>query len=253
MKQAIVIGSGFAGLSAACFLAKAGVDVTVLERHDTPGGRARSFTARGFTYDMGPSWYWMPGVFEKFFAAFGKTPADYYTLRRLDPSYQVFWPEGITQAPASMPALEDLFEQEEEGAGKKLREFLREAGFKYNTAMESLVYEPGNSPMEFLRKDVLSSVFRLDILQSMHRHVRRYFKSPKLQQLMEFPILFLGALPRNTPALYSLMNYADMQLGTWYPMGGMVQIIYGMKQLAESLGVQFRFGESVTAINAGRP
>ena len=249
MKKVVIIGSGFAGLSAACFLAQAGVAVTVIEKNESPGGRARAFSELGFRWDMGPSWYWMPDVFERCFARFGRKPADYYELLRLDPSYQVMWRDEAACIPASLDALKALFEHYEPGSGARLEVFLKESGAKYHAAMEQLVYKPGLSLAEFMRLDVLSALLSMDLLQSVHRHVRRFFKHPKLLQLVEFPILFLGALPKNTPALYTLMNYADMALGTWYPAGGMVKIAEGMHQLAASLGVTFRFGEAAQSFS----
>ncbi len=246
MENVIVIGSGFAGLSSACFLAKAGHSVTVIEKHEQPGGRARSFSAKGFTFDMGPSWYWMPDVFERFFKQFGKTTSDYYRLIRLDPSYRVIWEHETIDIPAKYASLRKLFETKEAGAGQKLDAFLKEASYKYDAGINNLVYKPGLSITEFMRWDVIRSAFRIDLLGSIHKHVRKYFSNPQLLQLVEFPILFLGALPQNTPALYSLMNYADMKLGTWYPIGGMLMIVQGMYDLAVSLGVRFHFGENVT-------
>jgi phytoene desaturase len=248
LKKIIVIGSGFAGLSSACFLAKAGYNVTVIEKNTEPGGRARSFSEDGFTFDMGPSWYWMPDVFERFFNQFGKTTSDYYELTRLDPSYRVIWDDETTDIPATYSELRNLFETKEKGAAQKLDAFLKEAAYKYDAGINNLVYKPGLSITEFIRWDVVRSAFKIDLLSSMHKHVRQYFKDPKLLQLVEFPILFLGALPQNTPALYSLMNYADMKLGTWYPKGGMVQIVNAMYELAISLGVSFRLGEAVTHV-----
>ena len=247
--KAVVIGSGFAGLAAACILAKEGIAVTVLEKNAQPGGRARSFSAEGFTYDMGPSWYWMPDVFERFFNQFDTTVSDHYTLKRLDPSYQVIWGDETIAIPANYEELRALFERLEAGAAERLDAFLKEAAYKYDTAMQKLVYAPSFSPMEFVRPDVAKALFKIDLLQSIHKHVRRYFSHPKLLQLAEFPILFLGALPQNTPALYSLMNYADMKLGTWYPMGGMVEIVNAMHRLAQSLGVIFNFEEPALSID----
>lgn len=249
MEKVIIIGSGFAGLSAASFLAKEGYDVTILEKHEQPGGRARKFSASGFYFDMGPSWYWMPDVFERFFNQFGKSVSDYYTLKRLDPSYQVFWQDGATPIPAAYNDLRALFEQIEEGAGNALDSFLKEAAYKYDAGINTFVHKPGLSVREFMNMEVVRSVFKIDLFNNMHKHVRSYFSNPKLIQLAEFPILFLGALPQNTPALYSLMNYADMKLGTWYPIGGMVQIVDAMYSLARSLGVKFCFGEDVQHIN----
>ncbi len=250
MEKVIVIGSGFAGLSAACFLASNGADVTVIEKNEQAGGRARVFRKNGFVFDMGPSWYWMPDVFERFFNQFGKSAKDYYTLKRLDPSYRVFWEDEVVDIPADFTALQAFFDEKEAGAGKKLEAFLKEAAYKYDAGINKFVHKPGLSITEFMSWDVLSSLFKIDMFTSMHSHVRSYFKHPKLLQLTEFPILFLGALPKNTPALYSLMNYADMKLGTWYPDGGMGKIVDGMYELAQSLGVQFKFNEPVVKINA---
>jgi phytoene desaturase len=194
----------------------------------------------------------MPDVFEKFFARFGKKPSDYYELVRLDPSYQVIWKDESVAIPASMNELKQLFEHYEAGSGARLKTFLEASGQKYQTAMAQLVYQPGLSVTEFMRGDVLRALFSMDLLQSIHKYVRKYFSHPKLLQLVEFPILFLGALPQNTPALYTLMNYADMALGTWYPLGGMARIVKAMYDLATSLGVRFRFNEPVASIHCER-
>lgn len=249
MKKVIVIGSGFAGLAAACCLAKDGFEVTVLEKNSTAGGRARQFEAEGFVFDMGPSWYWMPDVFEDFFALFGKKTTDYYELVRLDPSYQVFFSDNDrVEIPAQMPALEALFEQIEPGSRANLRKFLAEAEYKYRVGMGEFVHKPSHSIWEFADWRVLSSLFRLQMFTPMSSHVRQLFKQEKLVQLLEFPVLFLGATPQKTPALYSLMNYADMALGTWYPMGGMFKIVEAMSALARELGVEIQFNQEIAHI-----
>jgi phytoene desaturase len=247
-KSVIIIGSGFAGLSAASFMAKAGWKVTVVEKHATPGGRARQFSEAGFTFDMGPSWYWMPDVFERYFKQFGKSVADYYQLKRLDPSYRVYWPDGPVDIPANYEELQSLFDQIEPGSGAKLDLFLKEAAYKYDVGIHKLVHKPGQSLTEFLDWDLVSGVFKLDVFRSIKSHVAKYFTHPKLRELMEFPVLFLGALPEDTPALYSLMNYADIKGGTWYPEGGMFQIVKAMYDLAIELGVQFAFNQNVQEI-----
>lgn len=247
-KHVIVIGSGFAGLSAACFLAKAGYDVTVLEKNSTPGGRARVFSEDGFTFDMGPSWYWMPDVFERFFNSFGKKVSDYYSLVRLDPSYQVFTKNGRELIPAGFEKLKHFFDQRERNGGKKLGKFLSEAKIKYETGMQDMVYKPAHSYREFMNWRMLRKAFRIRLFTPFHHHVRKYFSDPLLIQLMEFPVLFLGAKPLQTPALYSLMNYADMELGTWYPQGGMGKIVEAMAGLAQSLGVKFKYDTEVTSV-----
>lgn len=246
MKKVAVIGSGFAGLSAASHLAREGYAVTVFEKNESPGGRARKFEAQGFTFDMGPSWYWMPDVFERYFAAFGKKPSDYYTLERLSPSYRIYYSkDDVLDIPASIQGLCDLFDQLEPGSSKNLLRFLEEGKYKYDIGINELVYKPGLSLLELADPKVMTGVFKLHVFQSIASYIRKYFKEKKLIQLLEFPVLFLGATPWNTPALYSLMNYADMALGTWYPQGGMHKIIEGMVQLATELGVSFEFNSAV--------
>lgn len=250
-QKVVVIGSGFAGLSAATTLADRGYEVTLLEKNSSPGGRARLLEAEGFKYDMGPSWYWMPDVFERYFNRFGKKTSDYYELIRLDPGYTiVFGEDDRLVVPADMVALEAMFDALEAGAGLRLREFLKQAAYKYQVGINDLVYKPSRSIGEFLDLKLLTDVVRMDVFQSMSKHVRKFFKHPKLIKLMEFPVLFLGATPQNTPALYSLMNYADLSLGTWYPQGGMYEIVKAFVSLAEEKGVNIIYNAEVTEINA---
>jgi len=244
----LIIGAGFAGLSAAAFMAKAGWEVTVIEKNATAGGRAMQFKACGFTFDMGPSWYWMPDVFERFFEQFGKKIPDYYDLERLDPSYRIYWENGYDDIPANYESLKELFESIEKGSARQLDNYLSEAAHKYKIGMQQLVYKPGQSISEFLDWQVIKNVFRLDVFTSIKKHIAKHFTHRKLRQIMEFPILFLGALPQNTPALYSLMNYADIKGGTWYPPGGIYEVVNAIKQLAEELGVNFKFDERAVEI-----
>ncbi len=249
MKKAIIIGSGFAGLSAASFMAKAGWDVTILEKHLQPGGRAQKFEVAGFIFDMGPSWYWMPDVFERYFNCFGKKVSDYYSLKRLDPSYSVYYPKNKIDIPADYEALKNLFESIEKGSAKKLDKFLEEAAYKYEVGVKKLVFKPSLSAMEYADIDLAKGILKLDVFTNMKKHIGKYFKHPQLLQLMEFPVLFLGALPQNIPALYSLMNYADIKLGTWYPEGGLNTVATSMHTLATELGVKTFFGQNVQSIN----
>ncbi len=248
-KKAIIIGSGFSGLATACCLAKQGVEVTILEKNEKIGGRARAFKANGFLFDMGPSWYWMPDVFEDFFQLFDKKVSDLYQLKLLSPSFSVFLSgnEKI-DIPESPKKLEELFESIEKGSGEKLNKFLAEAKYKYEIGMKELVYKPALSWFEFADARVLAGIPRLHILQSFQTYVRKYFNDPRLISILEFPVLFLGAQPKDTPALYSLMNYAGLSLGTWYPMGGMKKIIDAMEELALSLKVKIEINTPATKI-----
>ncbi|MBK9255205.1 MAG: phytoene desaturase [Saprospiraceae bacterium] len=249
MKNIGVIGSGFAGLAAACCLAKAGYRVTVFEKNESLGGRARVFKEQGFTFDMGPSWYWMPEVFENFYQKFGKTTSDFYNLVRLDPSYKViFGKDDEIELPSDYNDLRNLFESLEDGAGNKLDLFLKEAEYKYKVGMNEFVWKPGISVLEFADLRVVKSLFKLQMLSSLSSQVEKLFKSKKIREILKFPVLFLGATPENTPALYSLMNYADLKLGTWYPMDGMHKIIEAFLNIASELGVEFKVHEPVKEI-----
>ncbi|MGN6490360.1 MAG: phytoene desaturase family protein [Agriterribacter sp.] len=248
-QKAVVIGAGFAGLSAATSLAQHGYNVTILEKNDQAGGRARMFSAGGFAFDMGPSWYWMPDVIERYFNRFGKSVADYFNLVRLNPSYQViFSKRDVIELPADYEALRMLFESMEKGSAAQLDKFLKEAKYKYETGIAEFVYKPSVSFTEFADWRVVKSLFKLDMLRSFSAHSRQYFKDPRLLQILEFPVLFLGAMPSRTPALYSMMNYADMRLGTWYPMGGMHELVKAMEALAREHEVEIKLETPVTSI-----
>jgi len=247
-KKVVIIGSGFSGLTSACCLAQGGLDVTIVEKNDSLGGRARKFHHEGFMFDMGPSWYWMPEVFEQFFEKFGKKVSDYYHLERLDPSYRIYFEDEYVDIPASMDELYSFFEEHEPGSSKSLVKFLDEAEYKYQVGMEEFVWKPGHGIAEFVDVRVVKSLFKLQMFSSIDKEIRKLFKNPKLIKLLEFPVLFLGATPSDTPALYSLMNYADLKLGTWYPQGGMHKIIEGMVSLAKELGVKFETNTNITGI-----
>lgn len=246
MKTAIVIGSGFSGISAATHLAANGFSVTILEKNEDPGGRARIFKNEGFVFDMGPSWYWMPDVFERYFNNFNKTSSQYYKLIRLDPSYKVVFGSGnFLDIPAEYARYRDMVESIEPGSAEHLDKFLEQAAYKYDQGINNLVHKPSRSITEFINAKLLFDVIRMDIFMSYEQHVKKFFRNQKLLKLMEFPILFLGAVAKNTPALYSLMNYADIKLGTWYPLGGMHKIIEGMVKLATEKGVIFQTDREV--------
>ena len=243
-----VIGSGFSSLSASCYLAKQGYQVKVLEKNASVGGRARRLEKDDFIFDIGPTWYWMPDVFERFFADFGRKPSDYYKLNKLNPGYQVYF--GVEDSLIISGELEkiyQLFEKEEPGSSLHLKKFLKSAKDNYATAIDDLVYKPGVSPLELVTTTTISRVSQF--FSTIRKEVRRKIKSKKLIQILEFPVLFLGAKPGNTPAFYNFMNYADFGLGTWHPEGGMYSVVEGMKKLAEDLGVHFTTEANVEKIH----
>lgn len=248
MKKTIsIIGSGFSALAAACYLAKKGHEVNVYEKNATVGGRARQLKRDGFTFDMGPSWYWMPDVFERFFADFDKKPSDYYELIKLAPAYRVYY--GIDDFIAIEDNLADIiftFEAIEPGSGKLLHDFMAEARSNYEIAIKDLVYRPGVSPIELVTLETAKKVGQF--FSNISKDIRKKFKNERLIQILEFPVLFLGAKPSDTPSFYSFMNYADFGLGTWHPKTGMFDVVRAMESLAIELGVTFHTNSNIEKI-----
>lgn len=247
MKDIAIIGSGFSSLAASAYLAKAGNKVTIYEKNSTIGGRARQLKRDGFTFDMGPTWYWMPDVFERFFSDFDKKPSDYYSLHKLNPAYTVYFgEEDHITIEDSLEKICTAFEKEEPGSSKKLRKFMDEALDNYNIAIKDLVYRPGVSPMELVTPVTMKKIGQF--FSTISKEVRKEFNNPRLVSILEFPVLFLGAKPSKTPAFYSFMNYADFGLGTFHPQDGMFSVIDGMRRLAEEQGVQILTDQNVEEI-----
>ncbi|WP_282049714.1 phytoene desaturase family protein [Maribacter aquivivus] len=245
-KSCIVIGSGFSSLSAACYLAKAGWDVSIYEKNDTVGGRASQFIKDGFTFDMGPSWYWMPDIFDKFFADFNKQTSDYYQLDKLSPAYKIFFSDDIITIGDSMDKICEEFERIEPGSSKALKKFINKAQGNYDIAINKVVLRPGLSPLELVTKETILKVDQF--FKTISSQVRKSFKNPKLISTLEFPVLFLGAKPSNTPSFYNFMNFADFGLGTWHPKGGMYEVIKAMESLAKELGVKVHTNSAIEKI-----
>src|SRR5690554_4019020 len=246
-KNIAIIGSGFSALAASCYLAKTGNSVTIYEKNANIGGRARQFSKQGFTFDMGPTWYWMPDVFERFFSDFGKRPSDYYSLIKLSPAYRVYF--GKSDYITIEDTLEKIilaFEKEEPGSSIKLKEFISKAQDNYNIAIKDLVYRPGVSPLELV---TLKTAKKIDqFFSTISKEVRAEFNNPRLVSILEFPVLFLGAKPSRTPAFYNFMNYADFGLGTFHPKKGMFSVVEGIVKLARELGVQIKTDQNVDRI-----
>jgi len=249
-KKVIIIGSGFSSLSASCYLAKMGYDVHIYEKNQTVGGRARQFNRDGFTFDMGPSWYWMPDIFERFFNDFDKKVSDFYHLDKLDPAYKIFFSDDVITIGDCMDKICDEFERIEQGSSKPLKKFMAQAQDNYRIAIHKIVLRPGVSPLELVSRD---TIVRLDqFFKSISQEVRKKFKNEKLISTLEFPVLFLGAKPSKTPSFYSFMNFADFGLGTWHPKGGMFQVIKAMANLAQELGVTINTEQNVTRIQVDK-
>jgi len=376
-KKVVVIGAGFAGLSSACYLAKAGFEVTVLEKNAELGGRARVWEKEtdfgNFKFDMGPSWYWMPRVFEDFFGDFGRKTSDFYNLQKLETQYRMFvkpelnadfgeksktsnlekaenenyktetdktgkignlqnseteinseiteksgeqfdekennnkqnlgennleisknldkmqtqinsqkieierqgeaeseakieleekiknsengsklqnlFGQNWVDLPSNYDKIKEMFELIEPKSGQKLDEFVRHGEYTYDKGVREYMQKPSLSVLEFANFDFLSGVVKAGILESFGKFVRENFNSPIIRQMLEFPVLFLGATPKDTPKIYTLMAYTCLKEGTFYPDGGFGKVSEALVNLAQSLGVKFETGKTVTKIS----
>lgn len=249
-KKIAIIGSGFSGISAAAYAAKAGYEVHVFEKHNQPGGRARQFTTDlGYKFDMGPSWYWMPDIMDKFFEDFGYMSSDFFELISLNPQFEMIFEDEVIAIPEKYDDLKLLFEKIETGAGKQLDKFMEAAKYKYKVGMQDFVTKPCHNWFEFFSPKIATSALKLDLLSNFRSYVSKFFKNKKLRTLMEFPVIFLGASPKNIPALYSLMNYGGYALGTHYPKGGFYQLVLAMQTIAEKQGAIFHFNHTVEKIS----
>ena len=259
-RKIIVIGAGFGGLSAAAYLAKAGHEVTVIEKNTWPGGRAQVVEFEGYRFDMGPSWYWMPAEHDRWFSDLGFDRNDYYGLTRVDPSYTVFYGTGEAKdprrridVPADYRKACAVFEKIEPGAGERLKSYIEDCGRKYRFAMDNYIYTNYRSPFDFLNLTSMKNLSTLNVFSSYRGMIRRYIQNPDLRKILEFPVVFLGSMARKTPAMYTLMNYIDFILGTWYPDGGFSGVAAAMKKVCDSLGVKFRFStEAAGFVSEGR-
>lgn len=247
MKKAVIIGSGFSSLSAACYMAKAGYRVFVFEKNGSTGGRARQLHRDGFRFDMGPTFYWMPDIFESFFSDFNAKPSDFYQITRLDPGYEIYFAENDSlKQCAEINELKQTFEELESGSGVFLENFIETARFNYRVAIDRVVYKPGKSPLELVMPETVSRIPQF--LTSLHHTVSKNIKNERLRQMIEFPVLFLGAKPSDTPSFYRFMNYADMVLGSWHVKGGMIEVINAMQRVASSMGAEICINSPVTEI-----
>ncbi|HTY13189.1 MAG TPA: phytoene desaturase family protein [Candidatus Omnitrophota bacterium] len=249
-KKVLIIGAGCSGLAAAALLAKEGYAVTVVEKNAAPGGRARTLKTNGFTFDLGPSWYLMPEVFENYFARFGKKTVDYYQLKRLDPNYRVFFGDGQVDVPADRRKIGELFGRLEPDGGEKLDRFMKSAEFQYRTAMKSFIYRAYRSFFDFFNWEIITKGPRLHIFEGLDRYVRRFFRSDRIRKILEYTVVFLGGSPDNTPALYSIMSHVDFNLGVWYPDQGMGSVVSALNKLGEEQGVKLLLSHNVLRIES---
>lgn len=251
VKKVVIIGAGVGGLATACILGQAGYDVEVYEKNSQPGGRAGSFEAQGFRFDTGPSWYLMPDVFEHFFNLLGEDANQLLKLKRLNPSYRVFFKDKLFGAMDIVGNIDqdgETMESIEPGAKNKLRAYLEKGSYQYKLAMNEFLYKNYDSVLDFFSFQMLAQGLRMNVFSSMQSYVAKYFSSAEVQKIMQYPLVFLGASPKNAPALYSLMSHVDFNQGVFYPDGGMFKITEAMVKLAKARKVKIFLDSPVKSI-----
>lgn len=246
-KEVVVVGAGFAGLSGAAYLARQGFRVTLVEKNEEIGGRARIWNAGDYTFDMGPSWYLMPEVFDRFFSDIGKDRSDYYQLTKLDPSYRVFFEnhKPVDISP-NLEKTKRAFADLETQGDQKLESYLKQAEYKYSVAIKEFLYKEYTSVFDFLNKRMLTEGLKLNVFQNLDKYVRKTFNSVEARQILEYAMVFLGTSPEDAPALYSLMSHVDMNLGVYFPTGGLGGVALGMLKAVQELGVEVLTNTEVT-------
>lgn len=248
-QKILIVGAGFGGLAAAALLARDGCDVTVIEKNCGPGGRAMVFREQGYTFDMGPSWYLMPDIFERFFAALDRKVEDYYSLTRLDPSYRIYFGrEDFLDVSSDLEENYRLFERLEQGAGERLRAYLAQAEYEYNVAVNEFLFREYRTIFDFFNRRTMIEGRKLHVMENLAKYTRRYFQDDRLRKVLSYSMVFLGGSPSNTPALYSILSHVDFNLGVWYPMGGMGVVVNAIERIAREHGATFVYGQEAEEI-----
>ncbi|MEI7943042.1 MAG: phytoene desaturase family protein, partial [Candidatus Riflemargulisbacteria bacterium] len=250
-KKVIIVGGGIGGLATSCLLAKKGYEVVLYEKEERLGGRCNLLQEKGYSFDMGPSWYLMPEVFEHYFKLLGEKIEDYLDLVKLEPSYRVFYDTSKVNHKdifTNRDKLKDIFESFEPGSFEKLEEYLVYAQEQYGIAMDEFVYRNYDSLLDFLNLRVIKNAKKFSLFKSMDVYIKKFFKNNDLRKLLEYQLVFLGGSPYNTPALYKIMSHVDFNQGVYYPMGGIYKVVEALEKIGRSLGVEYYLGVAVEEI-----
>jgi phytoene desaturase len=243
---ALVIGAGIGGIATAARLAKNGYDVTVLEKESTPGGRANQIIRDGHRFDIGPTLFLMPEVWEETFAALGEKMSDHLELKRIDPTYKVHFEDGLQlELTSNLGKMQTQLEKVEKTAFTGFLNYIAEGSKHYKISIEKFVGRNFYNIFEYLSLSNLPLLLQLKALTKHHANVGKYFKDERLKAAFTFQNMYLGLSPYDAPATYSLLQYTELAEGVWYPMGGMYAGIEALTKIAEKLGVKFIYNSPV--------
>ncbi len=249
-KKVIVIGAGIGGIATACLLAKKGYSVTVLEKNSKPGGRATIFEEKGYMFDMGPSWYMMPDIFEHFFMLMEEKITDHLSLKRLSPSYRIFLKSERKHYDfySDLEKTVETFESLEKGSGEVLRDYMKTTEYQYKIARDEFMFKNYDSIFDFLNKRVMTEGRKLPLFSKVEKIINSKFNSEILRKVLQYQTVLLGTSPGDAPGIYSMMNYVDFVEGVWYPDGGIYKLIEAMVRIAEKNNVSIQTNSPVSRI-----
>mgnify|MGYP003582227438 CR=1 FL=1 len=250
MAKISIIGAGIGGLATANLLAQDGHEVHVYEKNAQLGGRAGRFAKEGFTFDTGPSWYLMPKVFDAYFNLLGTSSKEQLDLIKLTPAYKVYSSNQALTITGDLAQDAKTFERIEKGSGAALKTYVEKSRETYRLALQHFLYNNFKQPKDIVNKQVTARLGSMLYLATtpIHSYVQRYFKNPQLQQILEYPTVFLGSSPYSAPALYSLMSALDFDEGVYYPKGTMYAVVESLERIGRKLGVAYHLETEVTRI-----
>ena len=247
-RRAVVVGSGFGGLSAAIRLLSDGWQVTVLEARGEIGGRASRIREGGYTFDTGPSLITMPWLFEEVFSAAGEKMADHVTLRRLQPGYRIFWTgeERHFDFGSDQDALRSEMRKFSADDAAQLDAFIAASGAIHRKGILVSGRQNFLNLADFIA--LLPTMARLDAIRFLEGWVAKFFKEPHIQQAFGFHSLFIGGDPSRVPAIYSALAYLQIADGIWYCDGGVYSIIEAFGAIVQKMGGCIALGAKVDQI-----
>lgn len=247
-KRVVIVGAGPGGLAAAMLMAARGAQVTVIERLHRVGGRTGRWVQDGFTFDIGPTFFLYPRVLEDIFRSCGRDLWQEVRFERIDPMYRVLFENGdYLDAHSTTEAMAREIAKLAPADAANLPRYMAENRQKLES-FRPVLESPFNSLKDYLKGDVLKSLFMLRPQLSLDKDLQRYFADRRVRQAFSFQAKYLGMSPFNCPSLFTILAFLEHEYGVWHPVGGHAVIMDKMAEIARDMGVEFRLGENVTAI-----
>ena len=247
-KRVLIIGAGPGGLAATLLLAKAGLDVQVIERLPRVGGRCSAIEAEGFRFDLGPTFFLYPQVLERIFGAIGRDLHAEIPMVRLDPQYRlIFGAGGQLDCTPDVARMQHQIARICPADAANFPRFLAENRAKME-GFRPILERPFLRWRDLLSWDLLKMLPVLRPWLSVDGELARYFSDPRVRLAFTFQSKYLGMSPFNCPSLFSILSFLEYEFGVWHPIGGCAAVSEGMGRVAAEMGVRFALGEEVTDV-----